>query len=73
MTKFVQLLFKYVQTYMLRDLALSLINSGAFRDNILKQATTIHYVMFENSSFIIIFASQLLLRDLSNSCNVVTL
>ena len=58
---------------MLGDLALSLINSGAFRDNILKQATTMSYAIFKNSSFIIIFASQLVLRDISNSCNVVTL
>jgi len=73
LTKFVQLLFKCVQKHMLRDVALSLINSGALRDNILKQATTIPYIIFENSSFLIIFASQLALCDFSISCNVVTL
>jgi hypothetical protein len=58
---------------MLGDLALSLIYTGAFRDNILKQTTTISNIIFENSSFLIIFTSQLVLCDLGNSCNVVIL
>jgi hypothetical protein len=58
---------------MLWDLAFSLITSGAFLGNIRKQATNISYIIFKNSSFVIIFASLMVLCNSSNSCNVVTL